>query len=95
MNEKIKITDRQTEHQKRHPNDKNIRKPDKGVRYSKKEMSTVDVEMMRKIMREHNRVIYKDLKLEDNCPKCDGKVIWFGSAKHNPNHFRCNKGCIL
>tara|TARA_R110002020_G_scaffold47189_2_gene134382 strand:- start:979 stop:1266 length:288 start_codon:yes stop_codon:yes gene_type:complete len=95
MNEKIKITDRVAEHKKRHPNDNNIRKESSGVSYSKKEVSTVDVMMIRKIMKEHNRVIYRDLNLEDNCPECDGKVNWFGSTKHNPNHFRCNKGCIL
>ena len=95
MNEKIRITQKIKEHKERHPKDKNIRKKNHGVVYSDKEPSTVDVKMMRKIMKEHNRVIYRDLKLEDDCPKCDGKVIWFGSAKHNPNHFRCNKGCVL
>tara|TARA_R100000781_G_scaffold9994_1_gene9686 strand:+ start:5591 stop:5875 length:285 start_codon:yes stop_codon:yes gene_type:complete len=94
MKDKITIIERVADHKERHPNDKNVRKSDKGVRYSKEEPG-VDIMMMRKIMKEHNRVIYKDLKLEDDCPKCDGKVIWFGSTKHNPNHFRCNKGCIL
>ena len=94
MNEKIRIIDKVAEHEERHPNDKNIRKSDKGVRYSKKEPA-VNVEMMRNIMKEHNMIIYKDLKLEDDCPECGGTVIWFGSTKHNPNHFRCNKGCIL
>jgi len=96
MNKKVTIIERVGEHKKRHPNDKNIRRKNSGIGYAKTRVaSNIDVTMIRKIMKEHNRVIYRDLKLEDDCPKCDGKVIWFGSTKHNPNHFRCTKGCIL
>ena len=96
MNEKIRITQKIAEHKERHPRDKNIRKKNHGVVYSKNiDAPAIDIKILRKLMMEHNRVIYKDLEIGHECPKCDGKVIWFGTTKHNPDHFRCNKGCVL
>ena len=50
MKDKITIIERVADHKERHPNDKNVRKSDKGVRYSKEEPG-VDIMMMRKIMK--------------------------------------------
>ena len=80
-------------HKLRHPNDDNI--PKKFKIQADVKITDVDVKMIRKVLEDSNRELYKDLKIGDDCPKCDGDICWHGSTKHRANHFRCNRGCVL
>ena len=58
-------------------------------------VTDVDVKMIRKVIQDSNRELYKELEIGSDCPECDGNICWYGSTKHHPNHFRCNRGCVL
>lgn len=84
-------------HEERHPNDKDVRNPDKCVNYG----------LVKTKIKTHNlslvvawSTIYNTLEIGDVCPKCErkgkkGTIIWKGETKHRPLHPRCNNGCLL
>ena len=80
-------------HKLRHPNDDDI--PKKFKIQSNVKVTDVDVKMIRKVIQDSNRELYKGLEIGSDCPECDGNICWYGSTKHHPNHFRCNRGCVL
>lgn len=80
-------------HKLRHPNDKNL--PKKYSKQSAMVNTEVDMNMIRKVLQDSNRELYKELEIGSDCPKCDGSICYYGSTKHHPNHFRCNRGCVL
>tara|TARA_Y100001951_G_scaffold104223_1_gene115205 strand:- start:594 stop:884 length:291 start_codon:yes stop_codon:yes gene_type:complete len=96
----MKITGKQRvlNHKERHPNDNNERNPDKGVAYAMvKETKEKEPSMnaIRNAMMIIEKAKYTTLEIDDDCPKCEGKVIWKGSTKYRSTHCRCNSGCIL
>ena len=98
IEEKITGKQRVLNHKERHPNDKNERNLNQGVVYAmvkeiKEEEPSMDA--VRNAMRIIEQAKYKSLEIDDNCPKCEGKVIWKGATKYRSVHCRCNGGCLL
>jgi len=98
IEDKITGIQRRLNHKAQHPNDKNLRKSDKGVTWKMadkldEETEQVDAIKTAKLLIEKAK--YQDLKLDDVCPKCSGNIIWKGSTKHRSIHCRCNMGCVL
>lgn len=88
-------------HNERHPKDKDLVNPNKGINYGKgkamKQSSWTTHEIKLDLAWS---TIYNTLQINDVCPKCEskgkvGKIIWKGSTPHRPLHPRCNNGCLL
>lgn len=90
---------RRLNHKERHPNDKNLRKPDKGITWKmveKLDEKTVQLDAIKtaKLLIENAK--YQNVNLDAICPKCEcGKIVWKGSTKHRSIHCRCSMGCVL
>lgn len=95
---RITMKEKILNHKERHPNDKNIRNPDKGVRYEfvkESDETEPSMDAIKKAKMIIEQAKYKSLEVDDKCPKCGGKIIWKGSTKHRATHCRCNMGCLL